>query len=360
MKILFEEHAAPQRAGGIEAATQGLAASLAGQGVTVNRRVPESPNSKEGTPDCVHIHGIWSPVLARRFMHWRRKGIPCVVTVHGMLEPWALAHKKLKKQVAWHLYQKRLLNQASALHATSEREAENLKKLGLNVPIAMIPWGIEIPQIRSQKSVDGSQKIGPIQNSKFKIQNSIRTALFVGRLYPVKGLPLLLDAWARIKPSGWVLRLVGPDEAGNRPELEHRVTQLGLSGVVTFTGPLTGEELAEEYRRASVFVLPSHTENFGMAIGEALSHGVPVITTEGAPWKLLEQERCGWWVPVNVDGIAAALNEATNLSPEELASMGSRGRLIVEERFAWDRIAAQFVACYRWIGGNGDKPDSVV
>lgn len=167
MKVLFEEHAAPQRAGGIEAATLGLIASLAREGVLVTRSFTDAPSATGAAPDCVHIHGIWSPTLARRFLGWRRLGIPCVVTLHGMLEPWALAHKALKKNLAWHLYQKRILNCASALHATSEREAANLRKLGLKPRIETIPWGVEVegedrdqesgvkgqgPEVRSQES----------------------------------------------------------------------------------------------------------------------------------------------------------------------------------------------------------------
>ena len=175
MKIVFEEHAALQRTGGIESATQGLARSLVAQGLQVARRLPESPDCDDENPDCVHIHGIWSPRLALRLLHWRREGIPCVVTLHGMLEPWAFSLKKLKKQIAWHLYQKRLLNRAAALHATSEREAENLRELGLKVPIAMIHWGIEVPKIRSQVLADEDQEISPIQDSKFKIQSAPRS-----------------------------------------------------------------------------------------------------------------------------------------------------------------------------------------
>lgn len=376
MKILFEEHAGPQRAGGVEAATAGLVAALVGQGMTVIRRFPDSPEAGGPLPSCVHVHGIWSPSLMRRMTHWRKCGVPCMVTVHGMLEPWAFAHKKWKKRVAWHLYQKRLLNQASALHATSEREAANLRKLGLKPPILMIPWGIEGPkrpnvelgmlndelEDSNQRTEDRGQRSADsiIQNSKFKIQNlPTRTALFVGRIYPVKGLPLLVDAWARIRPAGWKIKIVGPDEAGHLAEVEALVRKSGLEDAFEFTGALEGDDLRSAYQSADLLIAPSHTENFGMAIAEAMSHRLPVITTHGAPWKLLEEEHCGWWVPVSVDGIATALDVATRRSPEELSAMGERGRAVVAERFAWDGIAKQFVECYRWILGEGEKPGCV-
>ena len=96
-----------------------------------------------------------------------------------------------------------------------------------------------------------------------------------------------------------------------------------------------------------------------MVVGEALAQGLPVITTHGAPWQLLESERCGWWVPVSVDGIAAALDDATRRSPEELIAMGERCRAVVAERFSWDRIAGEFIDCYRWVLGEGVKPGCV-
>ena len=141
--------------------------------------------------------------------------------------------------------------------------------------------------------------------------------------------------------------------------MEALVQQAGLDEVFEFAGPLSGTALEQAYNDADLYIQPSHTENFGMAIAEAMAHRLPVITTHGAPWKLLEDESCGWWVPVSVDGIAAALDDATRRSPEELAAMGERGRAVVVERFSWDKIAADMIACYEWVLGRGAKPDCV-
>ena len=155
MNVLFEELAPAQRMGGIEAATGGLVAAFSAFGLSIERRDSMSPLFGQWTPDLVHLHGIWSPALARRWWHWHKMGKPCMVTTHGMLEPWALAHKRWKKQVAWHTYQKQILNRVGLLHATSEREAKNLRALGLKPPIAMIPWGIEVAEEgRDQKTED--------------------------------------------------------------------------------------------------------------------------------------------------------------------------------------------------------------
>jgi glycosyltransferase involved in cell wall biosynthesis len=348
MNILFEELAPAQRLGGVEAATGGLVAAFSAFGLSVERRDSMSPLPEQWIPDLVHLHGIWSPGLARRWWHWHKLRVPCMVTVHGMLEPWALAHKKWKKQVAWHGYQRLILNRCSLLHATSVREAANLRKLGLKPPIAMIPWGIE------------GQGTSNVEHRTSNIEHSKRTVLFVGRIYPVKGLPLLVEAWAKIRPVGWKMKIVGPDEAGHLAEVEAMVRRAGLENEFEFTGALERDDLRRVYRSADLLIAPSHTENFGMAIAEAMAHSLPVITTHGAPWKLLDEERCGWWVPVSVDGIAAALEDAMSKGPEELVAMGARGRQVVEERFAWDGVAQEFIKCYRWLLHGGEKPCSVV
>lgn len=351
MRIHFEELLTPQRAGGIETATRALDENLGKMNVSVTRSSDRLRGDEAVPPDCVHMHGIWAPHLARRCLFWKKRGIPCVVSPHGMLEPWALNHKRWKKRIAWHCYQKRILNGCTLLHATSEREAASLRALKLKPPIAVIPWGIDCPQ---------SDNYFSIQNSKSSIQNPENTALFVGRIYPVKGLPMLVAAWAKVRPTGWKMRIVGPDEAGHRAEIEAMVRQAGLLGEFEFVGPLNGEELHRAYAKADLFILPSHTENFSMAVGEAMSHGLPVITTHGAPWKLLADEQCGWWVPVSVGGIATALEDATKRRSEDLAAMGQRGRRVIAERFAWDQISGQLVTCYRWVLGTGSKPDCIV
>ena len=113
------------------------------------------------------------------------------------------------------------------------------------------------------------------------------------------------------------------------------------------------------YANADLFILPTHSENFGIAVAEALAHGLPVITTHGAPWKLIEEEHCGWWVPVSVAGVASALEDATRRSSEELVAMGTRGQALVKKHFAWDHIADEFIDCYRWLLGSRSKPECV-
>lgn len=290
-------------------------------------------------PDLVHDNGLWLAHNHSLAKVCHALGVPRLVSTRGMLEPWARLHKKWKKDIAWLAYQRRDLSRADALHATAGQEAENLQRLGLDVPVHTIPNGVEVPRAGGVRPQEG-----------------LRTALFMGRLYPVKGLPLLIDAWSRVRPSGWRLLLAGPDEAGHRAELEAQIARHGLADIVTFAGPLQGQAKEEALFGADLFILPTHSESFGMAIAEALAHGVPVLTTVGAPWPVLTERAMGWRMPISADGLATALVESTALDISVLRAMGERGRAYVGAEFGWDRVARQFLATYAAIVAKSTAP----
>lgn len=285
-----------------------------------------------GRPDLIHDNGIWMPHNHQFSVISKQRGIPRVVSSRGMLEPWAMHHKRWKKHLAWCLYQQRDLRMAKGIHVTSEQEERTVQQLKLNMPIRMIPNGIECPPLESSPPSDRA--------------DTQRTALFVGRLHPVKGLPMLLRAWAQVRPKGWLLKITGPDEAGHLAELLDLTKQLDLADAVKFTGPLENQSLKEAYRYADLFVLSSYTENFGMAVGEALSYSLPVIATKGTPWEVLVRRDCGWWVETSVSGLAFGLEAAITMPAEKLQDMGRRGRDVAEEQFEWSAITRRFISFY--------------
>jgi glycosyltransferase involved in cell wall biosynthesis len=302
--------------------------------------------SPSARPALLHGHGVWTAVN-----HWtahaaRRWHVPLILHPHGMLEPWALQHKGGKKRLALALYQRRDLDTAQVLVATAEQEYENLRALGLRQPIAIIPNGVPLPDS------DAVLARPP------RLAGAPRTVLFLGRVYPVKGLLNLIDAWARMRPAGWRLHIAGPDEAGHLAEVLARARQAGVSEAVEYVGVVDGAAKSALYHGADLFVLPSFTENFGVVVAEALAHGLPVITTHGAPWADLPVFGCGWWIPIGVEPLAEALREAMALSDAERAAMGERGLAYVR-RYDWADIAAQMAAVYRWVLGQGPKPDCV-
>jgi glycosyltransferase involved in cell wall biosynthesis len=198
--------------------------------------------------------------------------------------------------------------------------------------VTVIPNGVDIPD--------------PITARFTSEARNPKTALFLGRLYPVKGLPDLVEAWSRVAPTGWRLVIAGPDEAGHLDELKRLVSARRLQQVITFAGPVTGEAKRSLFLTADLFVLPTRSESFGMAIAESLAHAVPVLTTTAAPWPLLEEHSCGWRVTPDVDGLADGLTSATSSDPQLLASMGQRGREAVIVQFKWENVAHRFAAEY--------------
>lgn len=292
----------------------------------------------------IQNHGLWLPVN-----HWvsrfaRKHRIAMIAQPHGMLEPWAMNHKAWKKRLAWNLYQRRDLESAAVLHATAEQEAENFRQLGLHPPIAIIPNGTDLPEWRDLPYPKGTP----------------RKILFLSRIHQKKGLLELVQAWQIVKPTGWKMIIAGPDEGGHQQIVEAAIQKAGLQDDFEFTGSVYGDEKEALYRSADLFVLPTFSENFGLVVAEALACGVPVITTKGAPWQGLHTHRCGWWIDIGVEPLAAALREAMNLPPDTLRDMGRRGRAYVEQNFGWPGIAQQMLSVYRWVLGQGDKPDCVM
>jgi glycosyltransferase involved in cell wall biosynthesis len=292
----------------------------------------------------IHDHGLWLPCNHAAAKAARKFGIPLIIQPRGTLEPWALSYRAWKKRLVWRIYQQANLKSASLLVATSEQEAESIRKVGLRQPIAIIPNGLELP----------ARKQRPF------LKEPKHYALFLSRIHPKKGLMNLVDAWGNVRPEGWQMVVVGPDDGGHRAEVERAVQNAGLAGCFLFVESVEGAAKEQLYREAGFFVLPTFSENFGMAVAEALGYGVPVITTRGAPWEGLLRYKCGWWVNIGVEPLAKAIREATSLSDAERHRMGDRGRTFAEREFSLPKLAERMLAVYRWLLGLRERPDDVL
>jgi len=254
-------------------------------------------------------------------------------------------NKWLKKRLGWWLYQRWDLAKANLLHATAESEVGDIRRMGLKNNVMVAPLGVRIiNRVEHVERVDGKKVL-----------------LFVSRVQRKKGLVNLARAWAELPKDmrdGWKVRIVGPDQENHTAELKSLCAELGISQEFDFVGPKYGDELQHEYASADIFVLPTHSENFGSVVIEALAHGVPVITTKGTPWHELEgytnsqltthnsQLKCGWWIDVGVEPLVKALDAAISLSDAERREMGERGRRLVEEKYTWDAVVKKVVEGY--------------
>lgn len=293
--------------------------------------------------DLVHIHGIWLPSnhLAARLARVHCK--PYVVSPRGMLEAWSTQFRKLRKQIVWTLREKRQLREAAALHATSEAEAATIERLQLGRPIVISPNGIDLPP--SPPSRRGLE-------ARFPAIAGRRVLLFLSRLHPKKGLDELLRAWSRLarSHSEWVLLVSGDDF--DRGEIFYRelAQKLGLTeSSVVFTGRLEGADKAAAFGACELFVLPSHSENFGIAIGEALAAGKCVITTTATPWPWIVPLGCGWRVAPGETELERTLETALKLPSAELHRMGMAGPDLIKSRFNWDKGSRILLSTYREI-----------
>jgi len=455
-------------------------------------------------PDVIHLHGGWHPVLFYGARVARRMGIPILLSLHGSLRPAVVeGDRRLKKRLAWHLYQRRLVQMSSLIHVSTETEKEDLARLGFDKPAAVVPNGVDVEEFSRKDAPSpcaltplnletSAQRDGPLEplspctsakrdgtleplspctsaQRDGTLEPSLpRTVLYLGRLHPLKGLDLLISAWALVRSSlvhycdsalvnrtedgesvgntqsairnrqstigndstharmnsrtnellSWQLVIAGPDHAGHKAELVKEAKRLGLRVEdvtinelmnsrtnellpdLIFTGPLYGEEKTKAMQHADLFVLPTRSDNFGIAVAEALACGVPVITTKGAPWsELLGKQacladwpdsrtsgvaewqdrrsavrdesptqptkpanpatpanlahptiaadgRCGWWVDIGAEPLAAALREAMSLTDEERRAMGENGRRLVERKYRWKTVSEQMAEVY--------------
>lgn len=290
-------------------------------------------------PDIIHDNGIWSPSSIAATTAAGRLRLPYVVSLHGMLEPWALNHRRFKKRLAWPAYQHRLLTAAAGLHATAPPECQSIRARFPDHPIGVIANGVDGPD----SPVDPAHRIGANR----------RTLLVLSRLHPVKNLPGLVTAFARLAPdpafADWSLAIHGPDADGHRAVVATAIAAAGMTDRIRLGDAVPESGKAALFADADLFILPSFSENFGIVVAEALAHGVPVIASTGTPWAELPRVGAGWHVAPDPDSLAHALATAMALPAAARAEMGARGMAHARQVFSWDRIADQMLGFYDWL-----------
>lgn len=287
---------------------------------------------EEIKPDVFHTNGCWLPQSARTAIWAKRMGYKVVYSPHGMLEPWIMnRHYWTKKLPATLLYQKRAVKLADIVHATAETEKQNLRNLKWNSNIRVIPNCVQIDGIDMKASWERKKKL-----------------LFLSRVHVKKGIEILIDAAEILLEdlNGYRIIIAGPGDAEYIESLKDIAQKKGVGDIFEFIGPVYGNGKWELYKDADLFILPTHSENFGIVVPESLASGTPVITTHGAPWEELNTHKCGAWIPIGANYLADAVKAFLQCDECQLEEMGHNGRRLVEEKYSSESVASMFIEMY--------------
>lgn len=287
------------------------------------------PLHEVATYDLVHSHAVylWPGVAAARAA--RKHGVPYVISPRGMLVPELIRGKSRFVKTAWlHLIEKRALANAAGIHFTSQLEWDDAKRTGLPLPSPfVVPNGIDIV---------------PRPN----VTRDDNTLLFLGRINWKKGLDRVISALPSIPNARFLI--AGNDEESLTPTLLELAQSHGVADRVEFLGPIYGDAKWELLAKAALFVLLSHSENFGNAVLEALSMETPVVLSEEVG--LAEDVRRANAGTIGAASIAALLND-----PARREQMGRNGRALVESRFTWPGVAAEMEKEYERCSSNRSR-----
>lgn len=284
-------------------------------------------------PDVVHVNCCWLPACAAVQKMAQKRGLKVVLTPHGMLEPWIVKrHYWTRKFPALLLYQKAAIQKADCLQATAESEKENLLKLGYNKNIKVIKLGIDVESIALKHSWKKTRQI-----------------LFLSRVHVKKGINFLIEAAEilRSELQGYKIIVAGEGEPEYVASLKQQIADKGLQDIVQLIGGVYGEKKWKLFQTSDFFVLPTHSENFGLAIAESLASGTPVVTTVGTPWSDLNSSDAGAWIGIGTKQLVETLRKFLAFSEKDLETMGQNGRQLIETKYSAKVMAGIMMELYQ-------------
>ena len=290
--------------------------------------------------DIVHHHSLWLRTLHYAHHQARSAGKTFVLSPRGMMSPWSWRHRGWRKAVARKFVHPGALEHAAGWHATSAEEESDIRLLDYAQPICVAPNGVDAPE------ASDLDRASAHWNAKCPEVAQRPVALFYSRFHQKKRVLELIDLWLERGPRDWLLLLVGIPQDYTPKMLEDYVMRMSGGGRVRV---FAGTDQPPPYAIASLFLLPSHSENFGLVVAEALAHGVPVIVTDATPWRALNTENRGWCVPWT--DFADAMANATAEDPAHLRDRGRRSRDWVLQEFSWDKSARTLAAFYQTLKG---------
>jgi glycosyltransferase involved in cell wall biosynthesis len=300
--------------------------------------------------DIVHLHSLYL------FHTWytarlcRRHGVPYLLRPHGTLDPFLWRRHRARKAVLEALFQNRVLREAAAIHYTAEEEMRLAAPYVQGAPGVVVPNGLDLAEYATLPAPGGFRARHPEIGDR-------RIVLFLSRLNFKKGLDLLIPGFARASRRHDDLHLViaGPDD-GQLAAARGWVAEQGIGGRTTFVGMLDHAGKLACFRDAAMFVLPSYSENFGIAIVEAMACGLPVAISDRVNiWREIEAAGAGLVAPPTADDVERQI-ERLATDPASAAAMGVRGQRLVAEKFAWSKIARELESVYRTLASVPARP----
>jgi glycosyltransferase involved in cell wall biosynthesis len=286
--------------------------------------------------DCLHHHALWLRTLHYALQAGRATAARLVISPRGMLSDWSWQHRRWKKRLAARLVHPGAFAHTSGWHATSVAEADDIRRRGFQQPICVAPNGVGAP---------AAEELTQAHEVWSQLCPGVTTrpvALFYSRFHRKKRLLELIDLWADVAPKEWLLLVAGIPQEYSVNSLAAYVRRHSAQDRIAV---FDGSDRPPPYGVASLFLLPSHTENFGMVIAEAMAWGVPVLVTDTTPWADLSGVQAGWCVPWADYG--SALHEAFMESADRLEQRGARARDWVLARYSWEQAARSLAGFYQ-------------
>lgn len=286
----------------------------------------------------IHAHGLY---VAPNWLFGhaaQAKNRLLITHVHGFFEPWILNRSRWKKRLVSALFEGNNLRYSQIWRALTVKEADQIRAQGIKTSIIVAPNGIHLEPFDAQIT----------EKFNITIEKKRNRVLFLGRIHPKKGLDLLIPAWKKLGNTRreWELLIVGPDENGYAKHVSDMVKDQDLGESVQILGAMTGPPKLSLLRSADIFVLPSYSEGFSVAILEALASNVPVIATDACNFPELTEVGGGWGCIPTIESVSAALGQAIQASDNERKERAIAGRRLVEQKYTWPKIATDIMgAC---------------
>jgi glycosyltransferase involved in cell wall biosynthesis len=291
--------------------------------------------------DCLHSHGLWLRPLHYAHQRARALGVPLVIAPRGMMSRWAWRHHRWRKRLAGKFVHPGAFAAAAGWHATSASEADDIRARGFNQPVCVAPNGVTLPDPAAVAQAEAHwREACPAAFTR-------PTALFYSRFHRKKRVLELIELWLAHAPRDWLLLLVGIPQDYGVEELSRYVYQQSGAGRIEV---FDGSNRPMPYPAASLFLLPSHSENFGLAVAEAMAHGLPVVVTDTMPWEALNQNQAGWCV--SWERYAPALRAALGETREARRARGQAARGWILAEFSWEKSAQVLLEFYASLREN--------